>query len=85
MMSECCYRDTVVEVDLDAIKHNIGEFHRHLSSDVKIMAVVKADAYGHGAVSVAKAALSSGVDWLGVAFLDEALELSGLQELRHRF
>ncbi len=75
MMSECYYRDTVVEVDLDAIKHNIGEFRRHLSSDVKIMAVVKADAYGHGAVSVAKAALSSGVDWLGVAFLDEALEL----------
>lgn len=75
MANERYFRDTVVEVDLDAIKHNIGQFRRHLSSGIKIMAIVKADAYGHGAVSVAKTALSSGADWLGVAFLDEALEL----------
>ena len=68
-------RDTVIEVDLDALSHNIDEFRRHLKKHVKMMIVVKADAYGHGAVEVAKAALSAGASYLAVAFLDEAVEL----------
>lgn len=61
-------------VDLDAIEHNV----RHLAGIVapaRVLVVVKADAYGHGALAVARAAERSGADWLGVADLDEALEL----------
>jgi alanine racemase len=65
----------VAEVDLDAIRHNVRQFRRHLPESVRLMAVVKADAYGHGAVPAARAALSAGADSLAVAFLDEALEL----------
>lgn len=69
------FRDTVAEIDLDAIRHNVRQFREHLAESVRLMAVVKADAYGHGAVPVARAALSAGADCLAVAFLDEALEL----------
>jgi alanine racemase len=60
---------------LDALEHNLHSFRRIIPENMAIMAVVKADAYGHGAVEVAKAALKSGVSYLAVAFLDEALEL----------
>lgn len=69
------YRMTRAEVDLDALRHNLGEFRRALGPDILLMAVVKANAYGHGAVKVAEEALDFGVDYLAVAFLDEALEL----------
>lgn len=69
------YRWTRAEVDLDALHHNLEQFKQALGSDIKIMAVVKANAYGHGAVKVAEEAVSFGVDYLAVAFLDEALEL----------
>jgi alanine racemase len=46
-----------------------------LPSHMKVLAVVKADAYGHGAIEIAKHAIATGVNYLGVAFLDEALEL----------
>lgn len=75
MQDEAYFRDTVAEVDLDAIRHNVRQFREHLPGSVRLMAVVKADAYGHGAVPVARAALSAGADSLAVAFLDEALEL----------
>ncbi len=75
MREDVYYRDTVAEVDLDAIRHNVRQFRRHLPKSVRLMAVVKADAYGHGAVPAARAALSAGADSLAVAFLDEALEL----------
>lgn len=68
-------RDTVIEVDLDALEHNIKQFRQHLQENVKMMAVVKADAYGHGAVQVAKTALDAGASYLAVAFVDEAVEL----------
>jgi len=61
-------------IDLDAIRHNV----RHLAavaSPAQVMAVVKADAYGHGAVQVARAALGAGASWLGVAHISEALAL----------
>jgi len=77
------------EIDLEAIRANITAF-RHFVSEYAakaaaeekrvpktpaLMAVVKADAYGHGAVKVGRAALAAGASWLGVATVDEALEL----------
>lgn len=63
------------EIDLNAIRSNATEFKRHVARGARMMAVVKADAYGHGAVRVAKTALNSGADYLGVATIDEAIEL----------
>ncbi|MDU0203715.1 alanine racemase [Paenibacillus sp. MAH-36] len=69
------YRPTWVEISLDALRSNIEGFQKILPAGMKQMAVVKADAYGHGAVEVSKEAIAAGVDYLGVAFFDEALEL----------
>jgi len=60
-------------VDLQAISDNVGTLQRHTGRPV--MAVVKADGYGHGLVESAAAARRGGASWLGVAVLDEALEL----------
>lgn len=64
-----------VEIDLNAIRHNVMAARQRLARGCRLMAVVKADAYGHGAVRVAKTALNSGADYLGVATIDEAIEL----------
>lgn len=64
---------TWVEVDLNAIKTNVRYVKEHTGAEV--MAVVKANGYGHGAVPVARAALAGGASWLAVARPDEALEL----------
>jgi alanine racemase len=66
-------------VDHDAIRRNIARIRA--ISGVKLMAVVKADAFGHGAVDVARTALAAGAEWLGVAAIEEALELraAGIQ------
>lgn len=69
------YRDTWAEVSLGAIKHNTNQFKKYIGESVNLMAVVKADGYGHGAVRVARAAVEEGVDYLAVAILDEAIEL----------
>ena len=74
-MNHGSYRETWVEVSLDAIEANVKSFKKHIQESSRLMAVVKADGYGHGAVEVAKAAIQSGADYLGVAFLDEALKL----------
>ena len=63
------------EIDLDAIENNIKEIRRHVGDKPKIMGVVKADGYGHGYLEVAKTLLENGADSLGVAFLDEAIQL----------
>lgn len=68
-------RPTRVEINLDNIAHNISEIQRRIGDKVKIMAVVKANGYGHGAVEVARTALESGVEWLAVAMLEEAVGL----------
>lgn len=68
-------RDTWAEIDLDAVEHNILEFQKVIPKKTKILCAVKANAYGHGSILVAKTALEAGADYLGVAFLDEALEL----------
>lgn len=64
-----------VEIDLNAIRHNVMQVKQRLDRSCRLMAVVKADAYGHGAVRVAKTALNTGADYLGVATVDEAIEL----------
>ena len=61
-------------VDLDAIAHNVATLREHAGS-AAVMAVVKADGYGHGATPVARAALAAGAAELGVATVDEALAL----------
>ncbi len=72
---EAFYRDAWVEINLDNISYNIKEIKKHLQKDVKIFAGVKANAYGHGYVEVAKTVLEAGASYLLVAFLDEALTL----------
>ncbi|HLQ71530.1 MAG TPA: alanine racemase [Bacillota bacterium] len=69
------YRPTWVEVDLDAIRHNVVEIRKRLEDKSEVMAVVKANGYGHGAFEVAGAALEAGATSLGVALLEEAIEL----------
>lgn len=64
-----------VEIDLSAIRHNVMEVKRKLRPGCRLMAVVKADAYGHGAVQCAKAALMAGAEACGVATVNEGIEL----------
>ena len=68
------YLRAYAEVDLKAIGHNIAEVRKNVGSGVKICAVIKADAYGHGAVAVGRY-LESAVDYFAVATVDEAIEL----------
>jgi alanine racemase len=74
-MNHSFYRDTYIEVDLDSIQHNVAQFRRILPSSINILVAVKADAYGHGAIPVSHAALSAGATHLGVAFVDEGIQL----------
>jgi alanine racemase len=64
-----------VEIDLAALSHNVKQLVGLLSPCTQLMAVVKADAYGHGAVTVAQTALQSGASWLGVATVPEGIQL----------
>jgi alanine racemase len=74
-MEDFSYRDTWAEISIDHIKDNFMQFKQYIKDPVKIMAVVKADGYGHGAIEVAQASIEAGANYLGVAFLDEALVL----------
>jgi len=74
-MVESFYRPTWVEISLDALRDNLVGIRDTLPEGMQMMAVIKADAYGHGALEVAKEAVACGATYLGVAFLDEALEL----------
>jgi alanine racemase len=69
------YRDTWAEISLGNIRHNVNMLKSQLRESCRLMAVVKADGYGHGSVEVAKAAVDAGARELGVAFLDEAIHL----------
>jgi alanine racemase len=73
-MSEGRTRAAWAEVDLDALAHNVGVLARAVAPST-LCAVVKADAYGHGALQVARAALAAGAAGLAVAIVDEGLEL----------
>ena len=72
---ETLTRGAWVEIDLSAIANNVRVAKKKLGPTRHLMAVVKADAYGHGAVPVAKTALTAGADHLGVATVEEAVEL----------
>lgn len=64
-----------VEIDLSALAHNVRQLKNLLSPATALLAVVKADAYGHGANTVAQTVLQSGASWLGVATVLEGIEL----------
>lgn len=64
-----------VEVNLAAIAHNVRQIRSLLQDQTALMAVIKADAYGHGATTVAQAVLRAGAGWLGVATIPEGIEL----------
>ena len=79
---EAALRPAWVDVDLSALEHNLAAIRGRLISGgiesgdrVKAMAVVKADGYGHGAVGVSRTLEAAGVDWLGVALLEEGAEI----------
>lgn len=75
MIQGSAHRPSQVVVDLQAIKHNIKLMQDKMSPDQELYAAVKANAYGHGAVAVSRAALEAGVDGLAVATVDEGIEL----------
>ncbi|NMG21949.1 alanine racemase [Brasilonema bromeliae] len=64
-----------VEINLSALSYNVKQLLSILSPQTQLMAVVKADAYGHGAVTVAQTVLDSGASWLGVATVPEGIQL----------
>lgn len=68
-------RVSSIRVDLGALKHNVAQIKKKVTAGTQFMAVVKADAYGHGAVKVALAALDAGATWLGVSRPSEAVKL----------
>ena len=73
------FRPTRAEINLKALDKNIESLRSFLGRGTKLMAIVKANAYGHGAKEAAKAAERAGADYLGVAYLGEALELRSSQ------
>ena len=68
-------RPTWAQVSLENLRYNFGVVQRHIGAGITICAVVKADAYGHGAVECARALEEEGARWLGVTSLDEAIPL----------
>jgi len=75
------WRPTRAEVDLECIRHNVSLYAELAGPSCQVMAMVKADGYGHGAVETARAALQAGASRLGVALVEEGEELraAGLQ------
>jgi alanine racemase len=80
-MKRAATRPTWAEVSLPELRHNFRILQNHLGPAVTICAVVKADAYGHGAVPCSQALEAEGATWLGVTSLDEAIPLrdAGIQ------
>jgi alanine racemase len=74
-MSVFAERPTFAEINLENLRFNFRSSRDFIGQDVKYMAVVKANAYGHGAVECSRALIEEGVDWLGVALLEEAIQL----------
>lgn len=68
-------RPVVLEIDLDNMAHNFLQVKRIIDKNVKIMAIVKANSYGHGSVQCAKTFIENGADYLGVSTLSEGIEL----------
>jgi alanine racemase len=70
-------RPTWAEIDLDALAHNYRLIRNHVGDEVKVLAAVKANAYGHGSVECARRLEREGVEWFGVALPEEGIELRG--------
>src|ERR1700686_4377383 len=68
-------RPTWAEIDLNALAENLRVIREHVGREVNVMAAVKADAYGHGAVPCARRLEAEGVEWFGVALPEEGTEL----------
>ncbi len=68
-------RPTIAEIDLESLAYNYGQIRRRIPKGVKMLAVVKADAYGHGAVPISKRLEKLGVEFFGVAIPEEGVEL----------
>jgi len=75
MIQNATSRPTVMEVDLSALTHNLQAIRAHVGKAKKIMAVVKANAYGHGLIECARQLEADSVDYFGVALVEEGLEL----------
>lgn len=71
------HRPTWVEIDLNALKHNLLAIKKQVGQHVKIMGIVKADAYGHGDYEVSRVLLNNGVEMLGIAIIEEGIALRG--------
>src|SRR5574344_2036099 len=69
------YNRAYAQINLDAIKENIANTKKILNNDTKIMAIIKADGYGHGSVQVAECLAKNGVDAVGVAIIEEGVVL----------
>lgn len=67
------YRPTWAEINLSNLTYNVKQFRRHIPRPTRLLAVVKADAYGHGAPEIGRAALAAGADWLAVALVEEGI------------
>ena len=78
---ESTLKRTWAEIDLDALSYNYRVLRDHVGADVKFLGVVKADAYGHGAVQVSRTLQELGADYLAVSSIDEAAELVGKYEI----
>lgn len=72
---ESTLRRTWADIDLDALIFNYKELRKRVGDNVKFLGVVKADAYGHGSVNVARVLQENGADYLAVSSIDEAVEL----------
>jgi alanine racemase len=75
ILSRVATRPTWAEVSLTTLRQNFRTVQKHVGPDVTVCAVVKADAYGHGAVECSRALEAEGAKWLGVTSLDEAIPL----------
>ena len=75
MSEQIVHRPTCAKINLDNLAFNFHSVKKFIAADIRYMAVVKADAYGHGAVQCAKRLEAEGIDWFGVALPEEGLEL----------
>ncbi|MFH1655456.1 MAG: alanine racemase [Candidatus Omnitrophota bacterium] len=75
MKKDIIFRPAWTEIDLSALEYNLKQVKRSVGKNVKILSVVKADAYGHGMIKVSKRLNKCGVDYFGVASIDEGIAL----------
>ena len=75
MLRKDMHRPTWVEIDLNALRHNLLAIRKWVGPQIKILGIVKADAYGHGDYEVSRVLLNNGVEMLGIAILEEGIQL----------